>query len=89
MGRRLNGGYRSFTESTKAVTRVCQRSTPVTNSCMPAGYSPLNATTNCATKATTHCAMPRKIRMMPCGMMARNLIQKMVSTAHRRELRSG
>ncbi len=72
-----------------AVTLVCQRSTPVTNSCMPAGYSPLNATTNWAMKATIHWAIPRKIRMMTCGMRAKNLIQKIVSTAQRRELRSG
>ena len=85
----MNGGYLSFTESTKAATRVCQRSTPVTNSCMPGGYSPLNATTNWAMNATIHCAMLRKIRMMTCGIRARNLIQKIVSTAQRRELRSG
>ena len=78
-----------MTDRMNAVTRVCQRSTPVTNACIPAGYSPLIATANCAMKATTHCAIPRKNRITPWGMMAKNLIQKMVSTAQRRELRSG
>ena len=73
----------------KAATRVPQRSTPVTKANMPGGYSPLMTTATCATSATKNWAMPRKMRTKKCGMRAMNLISRMVSAAHPRELRSG
>ena len=78
-----------MSERANEATLVPQRSTPVTNSCIPAGYSPLNATTNWAMNATTHCAMPRKTRTMTCGIRAMSLMSRMVSTAQPRELRGG
>ena len=51
-----------------AVTRLCQRMTPYTNSKMPRGYLRVNRMANQASTTTTIVAISRNISTMKSGM---------------------